>query len=220
MLIMIRYTATVCSNISVYLLTWAFLGKLTDTESCSKTINVYCYRPGYGYISIREPCRPQQLHLRDGDLRGDRDRHLNAVPPDGEPAARQGGGQRGGGDGRREAGAAGRGRANVTAGLAAGATDVPGKIFSQCMNRFIFNNTFSQVAVVYMTTRLFVNLTQAYVPLYLQVTLGLTSSYVATIPLVMFLVGFVTSTLMKFVNHKIGRKLTFLLGCSLGKIVK
>ncbi len=75
---------------------------------------------------------------------------------------------------------------------------------------------FYQVAGVYMTTRLFVNLSQAYVPLYLQITLQLHSTYVATIPLVMFLSGFATSTLMKFVNRIVGRKITFVAGCLVG----
>jgi Na+/melibiose symporter-like transporter len=74
-----------------------------------------------------------------------------------------------------------------------------------------------KVAVVYLCTRLFVNLTQAYVPLYLQVTLRLPSSYIATVPLFMFLVGFATSTVMKFMNRKMGRKMTFLMGCAFGK---
>ena len=43
---------------------------------------------------------------------------------------------------------------------------------------------FYLVAGVYMSTRLFVNLSQAYLPLYLQESLELRSTYVATIPLV------------------------------------
>ena len=69
-----------------------------------------------------------------------------------------------------------------------------------------------------MTTRLFVNLSQAYIPLYLQITLQLHSSYVATVPLVMFLFGFATSTCMKYINRRVGRKVTFDLGCLVGKL--
>ena len=68
-----------------------------------------------------------------------------------------------------------------------------------------------------MATRLFVNLNQTYVPLYLQVSLKLPGLYVATIPLVMFIAGFVTSSVMKLFNRIMGRKTTFLLGCVLGK---
>ena len=67
-----------------------------------------------------------------------------------------------------------------------------------------------------MSTRLFVNLSQAYIPLYLQITLQLHSSYVATVPLVMFLFGFATSTCMKYINRRVGRKVTFILGCLIG----
>ena len=36
----------------------------------------------------------------------------------------------------------------------------------------------------------------------------------------MFVVGFVTSSMMKFVNRKMGHKATFLLGCVLGKVLR
>ena len=74
-----------------------------------------------------------------------------------------------------------------------------------------------QVGIIYTATRVFVNLTQVYMPLYLQDTLRLQSSSVATIPLVVFGVSFVTATVMKVVNRKIGRKITFLLGCGMGE---
>ena len=73
-----------------------------------------------------------------------------------------------------------------------------------------------QIGVVYMTTRLFVNLTQAYIPLYLQVSLRLPAKYVATVPLTMFLSGFVTSLTMKKTNHFLGRKLTYIFGALIG----
>ena len=73
-----------------------------------------------------------------------------------------------------------------------------------------------QIALIYMSTRLFVNLSQAYIPLYVQVSLQLEAKYVATIPLTMFLAGFVTSFLMKKMNDKFGRKATFIIGSVLG----
>ena len=75
---------------------------------------------------------------------------------------------------------------------------------------------FHLIAGIYMTTRLFVNLTQSYIPLYLQITLKLEAYSVATVPLVMFLFGFITSMLMKKVNKKIGRKFTYMAGCAIG----
>ena len=64
---------------------------------------------------------------------------------------------------------------------------------------------------------MFVNLTQMYLPFYLQETLKLPNSFVATVPLIIYVVGFVTSTVMKYVNRKIGRKATFIIGCGLGE---
>lgn len=73
-----------------------------------------------------------------------------------------------------------------------------------------------QVAMVYMSTRLFVNLSQAYIPLYLQVSLQLPAKYVATVPLTMFLSGFVTSFAMKKANQALGRKATYIIGGLVG----
>ncbi|KAK3876009.1 hypothetical protein Pcinc_019151 [Petrolisthes cinctipes] len=75
---------------------------------------------------------------------------------------------------------------------------------------------FYQVALVYMGTRLFCNLTQAYVPIYLQDSLHLKQTSVAVIPLVMYTSGFLTTMLIKPLNKKMGRKASFLLGAILG----
>ena len=76
---------------------------------------------------------------------------------------------------------------------------------------------FYLVAGVYMSTRLFVNLSQAYLPLYLQESLELRSTYVATIPLVMYSSSFMVSRVMKFLNNKAGRKLSYLIGAIVGQ---
>ena len=75
------------------------------------------------------------------------------------------------------------------------------------------------MAIIYTTTRVFVNLSQVYVPFYLQDTLNLKSSSVASIPLVVFGVGFAASTAIQYANRKIGQKLTYLIGCSMGEYV-
>ena len=69
-----------------------------------------------------------------------------------------------------------------------------------------------QIAGIYMSTRLFVNLSQAYIPLYLQVTLQLHAQYVATVPLTIFISGFITSFFLKTANDNLGGKVTYLLG--------
>ncbi|KFP80102.1 Major facilitator superfamily domain-containing protein 12, partial [Acanthisitta chloris] len=70
----------------------------------------------------------------------------------------------------------------------------------------------SQVAVLYMCTRLIVNLSQTYIAMYLTNSLQLSKKYIATIPLVMYVSGFLSSLLMKPVNKWIGRNLTYFVG--------
>lgn len=75
---------------------------------------------------------------------------------------------------------------------------------------------FYQIAVLYMSTRLFCNLTQAYIPIYLQDSLHLPAQSVAYIPLVMYLSGFLTAVAMKPVNKCLGRKVTYIIGALIG----
>ena len=79
-------------------------------------------------------------------------------------------------------------------------------------------NYILQVAIVYLVTIIFVDITQVYLPFYLQDTLKLPNSYLATIPLIIYIAGFAASTVMKFFNREIGRKATFIVGCVLGEI--
>ncbi|CAG0885045.1 unnamed protein product [Darwinula stevensoni] len=73
-----------------------------------------------------------------------------------------------------------------------------------------------QVAALYMLARLFVNVTQVYIPLYLQDSLELKEESIAVIPLVMFIIGFLSSFGMKKLNQMAGRKITYALGAALG----
>uniref|UniRef100_A0A674PIF3 Major facilitator superfamily domain containing 12a n=1 Tax=Takifugu rubripes TaxID=31033 RepID=A0A674PIF3_TAKRU len=72
--------------------------------------------------------------------------------------------------------------------------------------------SFYQVALLYMTTRLIVNLSQTYMSMYLINTLGLHKKFIATIPLVMYLSGFLCSFIMKPVSRLIGKCFTYALG--------
>ena len=65
-----------------------------------------------------------------------------------------------------------------------------------------------------MATRLSVNVTQVYVPLYLQDSLKLPCGTVATIPLTMYLSGFTVAIIVKTLNKYLGRQLTYTLGAS------
>ncbi len=63
---------------------------------------------------------------------------------------------------------------------------------------------FYQTAGVYLSTRLLVNLSQGYVPLYLQVTLQLPAASVALVPLVTFGFGFLTSMVAERLMPRVG----------------
>ncbi|XP_062492569.1 major facilitator superfamily domain-containing protein 12 isoform X2 [Pezoporus occidentalis] len=72
---------------------------------------------------------------------------------------------------------------------------------------WLWEPAFYQVAVLYMSTRLIVNLSQAYIAMYLTNSLMLPKKYIATIPLVMYVSGFLSSFLMKPVNKWLGRNM-------------
>ncbi|XP_018098998.1 major facilitator superfamily domain-containing protein 12 isoform X1 [Xenopus laevis] len=78
--------------------------------------------------------------------------------------------------------------------------------------RWLKEPSFYQVAVLYMCTRLIVNLSQTFIAVYLTNSLHLPENYIATIPLVMYVSGFVSSFLMKPINKWIGRNLTYFVG--------
>uniref|UniRef100_A0A665U8I8 Major facilitator superfamily domain-containing protein 12 n=1 Tax=Echeneis naucrates TaxID=173247 RepID=A0A665U8I8_ECHNA len=72
--------------------------------------------------------------------------------------------------------------------------------------------SFYQVALLYMSTRLIVNLSQTYISMYLINTLELPKKFIATIPLVMYLSGFLSSFIMKPLSKLIGKCLTYFVG--------
>ena len=73
-----------------------------------------------------------------------------------------------------------------------------------------------QVACVYMSARLFVNITQTYIPLYIEETLKLKAMNVALIPIIIYLSGFVVSLIIKPIHIFIGNKLMFVIACVIG----
>ncbi|XP_031164286.1 major facilitator superfamily domain-containing protein 12 isoform X1 [Sander lucioperca] len=72
--------------------------------------------------------------------------------------------------------------------------------------------SFYQVAFLYMCTRLIVNLSQTYISVYLTDSLMLPKNFIAIIPLVMYVSGFVCSLAMKPVSKLIGISITYLVG--------
>lgn len=63
-----------------------------------------------------------------------------------------------------------------------------------------------KVALVYMSTRLFVNMSQVLIPLYLQYYLKLKAESIAVIPFTVYVSSFVTSLIIKPLNKFLGRK--------------
>ncbi|XP_031666832.1 major facilitator superfamily domain-containing protein 12a isoform X1 [Oncorhynchus kisutch] len=72
--------------------------------------------------------------------------------------------------------------------------------------------SFYQVAFLYMSTRLIVNVSQTYISMYLTNTLMLPKKYIATIPLVMYVSGFASSFIMKPISKLIGKCMTYFVG--------
>ncbi|XP_060702132.1 major facilitator superfamily domain-containing protein 12a isoform X1 [Hemiscyllium ocellatum] len=75
--------------------------------------------------------------------------------------------------------------------------------------------SFYHVAILYMCTRLIINLSQTYIAMYVTYTLKLPKNYIAMIPLVMYISGFLSSFLMKPVNKWFGRNMTYFFGLAL-----
>ncbi|XP_072051519.1 major facilitator superfamily domain-containing protein 12-like [Amphiura filiformis] len=71
---------------------------------------------------------------------------------------------------------------------------------------------FYQIAVLYMSSRLMVNVSQVYIPMYVTDTLNLDKESIAIVPLIIYISGWLSTFLQKLVNKVIGRKMTFFLG--------
>ncbi|KAI5610474.1 major facilitator superfamily domain containing 12a [Silurus asotus] len=72
--------------------------------------------------------------------------------------------------------------------------------------------SFYQVAALYMCTRLIVNLSQTYISMYLINSLFLPKNYIATIPLVLYVSGLVSSLAMKPISKRLGVNMTYFAG--------
>ena len=89
------------------------------------------------------------------------------------------------------------------------------KKFMKLLDWF-FEPQLYQVALLYMCTRLFVNLSQSYMPMYLNVTLQLPQMYVAIIPSVMYVSGIFMAIVTKTVSKRLGKKFAYGISCLLG----
>ncbi|KAK9889427.1 hypothetical protein WA026_004697 [Henosepilachna vigintioctopunctata] len=97
-----------------------------------------------------------------------------------------------------------------------GGRDIRGGQLRHNVKDILQNINMYKVAVIYMSTRLFVNLSQVFIPLYLHETLDMTASTLALIPLTMFIGSFIMSIGIEKLNRIFGRKLAYMIGVSLG----
>ncbi|XP_065911005.1 major facilitator superfamily domain-containing protein 12-like [Dysidea avara] len=74
------------------------------------------------------------------------------------------------------------------------------------------NPQFYLVAMIYMCTRLMVNVTQVYIPLYMLEVVNLDRSSVAKATLIIYVSGFIASFTNKYINKYLGRYITYFLG--------
>ncbi|XP_066250431.1 major facilitator superfamily domain-containing protein 12-like [Euwallacea similis] len=72
------------------------------------------------------------------------------------------------------------------------------------------------VALNYMCSRLFINLTQVFITLYLHEALDMVASALAVVPLIMYIASLVTSFVVGSINRTFGRKITYIFGTVLG----
>ena len=70
---------------------------------------------------------------------------------------------------------------------------------------------FYLVALMYPATRIFVNISQSYMSFFLQYTISLSSDYIATIPLIMYVSGFVVTFVNTWVTNKFGFTAAFVI---------
>ncbi|KAG7387973.1 Major facilitator super domain-containing protein 12 [Phytophthora boehmeriae] len=74
---------------------------------------------------------------------------------------------------------------------------------------------FYEVGVVYMCTRLVVNVTQVFISFYLIVTLQMSATSIAIVPLLVYLSGFLATFFLRYLNESLGRTGSFALGAAL-----
>lgn len=72
------------------------------------------------------------------------------------------------------------------------------------------------MGVTWMATMVFTNLSQAYMPLYIQTTLNLPAVTIAIIPFLMFFSGLLVSLVNKWIVGLLGLKWSMVLGCLVG----
>jgi len=210
----IRYSVTIISQVMVYLTAWAFLSgiggdrmvKPEDAYAFQNTMLI-CIGVGFfasiGYHVITK--LPYSNGNIDGDWLGPPSPLLPRPLPALTPSPVQSNAPRFNGN-------------TLDAHTEEALTSTPNIESSQAMSIFCWFKEYQlyQIAVIYMSSRFFNNISQSYLPLFLQLTLKLHATYIATVPLAMFVSAFATSFTMEWVNNKFGRKITAIIGAIFG----
>lgn len=71
---------------------------------------------------------------------------------------------------------------------------------------------FYEVGMVYMCTRLVVNVTQVFISFYLIVTLKMSATSIAIVPLLVYVSGFLATFFLRYLNEAMGRTGSFMIG--------
>uniref|UniRef100_A0A2P2I6J1 Major facilitator superfamily domain-containing protein 12-like n=1 Tax=Hirondellea gigas TaxID=1518452 RepID=A0A2P2I6J1_9CRUS len=221
----IRYGATVISNVTVYLVTWLVLGIETNGGSAQilgpndaitfKIIVAVIIVLGtifsiVFHLTVKEDNSPagySALACSGSDSGGIEERIGEEIVHHGaaEPSVAEGSSERllaPGASSPQQSAPQAHAYANTREHMRA--------------SDWFKYKEFYLVAALYTCTRLFCNVTQAYIPIYLQDTLVLSPQSVAYIPLTMYVAGFVNALAIKPINEKFGRKVAFIIGCALG----
>lgn len=74
---------------------------------------------------------------------------------------------------------------------------------------------FYSLAILYMCTRLIVNMTQVYLPMYITDTLQLDKSQIALIPLITYISGFFATFPLRYLSKYLGTYITYCIGICL-----
>jgi len=93
------------------------------------------------------------------------------------------------------------------------------RIQSESAKRFLWYHWFRSLAfyhtsIIYMCTRILVNVSQCYVPLFLLITIQGPKSSIATMPLIIFSVGFISTLLSEMLTRKLGSAGLTFAGCT------
>jgi len=194
----LRYGATVASNITVYLITWIFFGvdgnsDEIDNDDTDKFRNIMLVTLGIGsftsicfHLLTKEPTNDKSSTTNDIDITNHEEKWKDIDLSD-EINEKE-------------------------------VQDKKAPVDTKKMGilNWLLEPQLYLVAGVYMCTRLFVNLSQSYIPLYLQDSLRLGPTFVAIIPLIMFCSGFVVSFVTRPINVRLGRKMTWMIGALIG----